>query len=206
MAPKEIEQAIHDIMPEVRYMLEEHGMQHSCIDAASLLTKVLHTVGISNAYRLTVNVQAVNEAFRRYVDTYGPPADEAAHQACFDAGGAIAVVGRDATDIPKGNWAGHLTVIVPGAFGDKHALLDPSITQADWPEFGIVLQPLCLRADQDFVSGMRSARYEIGNVLLIYDAYPDDHSYNDGCDCMVKDGIDTAVALVLKRLERRRKI
>lgn len=202
MNSRETESALAAIMPEVRRMLEEHDMHHSCIDAGALLTKVLQEVGFLNAYRLTVNVRIINEAFRQYVDTYGFPSDEASGKACDDAGGATIILGKEATEIPKGNWPGHLTVIVPSAFDTKHALLDPAITQANWPEFGIVLPPLCLKVTDDFVSGGRSASFEVNNTLLIYDAYPNDRSYNDDGDCMAKEHFDIAVSIVLKRLER----
>jgi hypothetical protein len=45
--------------------------------------------------------------------------------------------------VPEGKWLGHLVVIVSGAFGEQHALLDLTITQADQPEWGLHLQPLC---------------------------------------------------------------
>lgn len=191
-----------DIMDQVRIMLCEHGMHHSCIDAAALLTKVLHRVGKSKAYRLTVNVRLINAAFQRYVEAHGFPQDEATARDCNDAGGATIILGRDAPEIPEGNWPGHLVVIVPYAFGDRHALLDPSITQAEWPEFGITLRPLCLRVGDEFVKGKKEAKFKVNGTLMIYDAYPDDHTYNDDGDCMEKDGIDMAVALVLRRLGR----
>lgn len=197
--------ALTAIVPEVRQMLEEHKLHHSCIDSAALLTHVLHATGFRDAYRLTVNVRIINEAYRKYVETYGEPTNEATGKACDDAGGARINLGKDSEDlgeVPEGNWPGHLTVIVPKAFGDRHALIDPSITQANWPEYGIVLPPVCLKVTDDFVAGQRPAPFEVNKTLLIYDAYPKDDSYNRDGDCMNKDGIETAVAIVLKRLKK----
>ena len=200
MTPAEFQNGIQKIMPQIVYMLKEHDMEHHCIQGAALLTKVLYRTGVSNAHPLTVGVTILNEAFLRYVDEHGAPLDAAARQACNDAGGAQFIVGRDATDIPEGRWPGHLVVIVPGAFGQKHALLDPTITQANWPEVNINLQPICAEVTNDFVSGVVPARLRINGMLLNYEAFPDDHSYNDDEDCMTKDGLDGAVATVLHRL------
>ncbi|MCE9546391.1 MAG: hypothetical protein K8T25_12850 [Planctomycetia bacterium] len=71
----------------------------------------------------------------------------------------------------------------------------------NWPEFGIVLPPACLKVTQEFVLGVRSANFEINKTLLIYKAYPDDRTYNDHSDCMKAGGLDEAAAIVLRRMQ-----
>ena len=202
MTPDEMQKAISEIIPVILDELYKCKIQHHCIQASALLTKVLHEAGISKAYPLTVGALLYNEAFQRFVDTHGFPHDEASGKACDDAGGLTICLGKGAPEVPEGYWPGHLVVIVPNAFGEKHALLDPTITQVNRPEFGIELQPLCLKVTEDFVLGNRVAKDEINKTLLGYTAYPDDESYNDGGDCMKKDGLGEAVSLVLQRIKR----
>ena len=201
MIPGKIQKTIDEIISIVLDELDDYGFRHHCIEASALLTRVLHGAGMPKAYPLTVGVRLINEAFRRYVDAHGMPHDEAGGKACYDAGGPTIILGKDAPEVPEENWTGHLVVIVPDAFGEKHALLDPTITQANWPEFGIVLPSLCLKVTEDFVLGGRPANFEINKTLLIYSAYPDDRSYNDHGDCMKKEGLDEAASIVLRRTQ-----
>lgn len=176
-------------------------MHHSCIDSAALLTRVLHAIRVRRAYRLTVGVKIHNPAFCSYVEEHGFPSDKATAKASDDAGGLTIVLGKEAENIPEDRWPGHLTVIVPIAYGERHALLDPSITQLDDPKYGIKLQPLVLPVTADFVSGERASSFKVNKSLLRYQAYPDDHSYKDGSDAMQKAGIDAAVSEVVAKLK-----
>jgi len=200
MEQSEIQRILGSAVPVVLEELRDYGFEGHCIEASSLLMKVLHGLGLTNSYRLTVGVRLINEALRLYVAEHGMPHDEATGKACDDAGGATVILGRDAPEVPEGTWKGHLTVIVPNAFGPKHALLDPTITQANWPEYGIEVPPLCLKVTDDFLSGEREAKFDICETLLIYSAYPDDVTYEARGDCMQNEGFDEAVRAALDRI------
>ena len=198
--PQEVQIALSAIVPETVRMLAEHGFQSHCIEGAALLTKVLRKVSISGTQHLTVGVKILNPAYREFVKRHGVPQNEASKTAFNDSGAAAVVLGKDAAEVPEGNWPGHLVVIVPGAFGEKHALLDPTITQADKPDWGIHLKPLCLAVSDDFVSGRRPAEFEVNGSLLRYTSYPDDHSYGDWSHFMAREDIDRAASEVVSRL------
>jgi hypothetical protein len=200
MNPQEVQSALAAIVPETVRMLDEHGFQSHCIEGAALLTKVLQKVGFSGTQQLTVGVRILNPALWEFVEKYGPPQDEASQAASDDAGGAVVVLGKGVGELPEGNWPGHLVVIVPGAFGENHALLDVTITQVDKPDWGIRLQPLCLRVGANFVSGRRPATFKVNGSQLKYTAYPEDHSYGDWSDFMAREDIDQAASEVVSRL------
>ncbi len=210
MSPQDMLSTIGEIMPIVVNTLNSYGFRDHCIQGSALLTTVLHRAGMPGAYPLTVGARILNEAFQRYVDIHGMPLDEASGKACDDAGGVTIILGRGAPEvspdqlqIQEDKWLGHLAVIVPGAFGEKHALLDPTITQAHRPEFGVVMQqPLCSRVPEEFVLGGRIAKFDVNKTLVMYQAYPDDRSYNDDGDCMKKPGLDEAASMVLRRMRR----
>lgn len=100
-------------------------------------------------------------------------------------------------------WPGHLVVVVPRVFEDRNALLDLTIVQAHKPEWDISLQPLCLRVNDDFVCGRTPHNGKVNGSLVIYDAYPDDHSYNDDGNWMAIKGLDEAASNVVRRLTSR---
>lgn len=129
MNPQEMQSALFAIVPETVRILAEHGFQSHCIEGAALLTKVLQKVGISATQQLTVGVKILNPAYREFVKKHGIPKNEASKTAFNDSGAAAVLLGKDAREVPEGIWPGHLVVIVSGAFGEKHALLDLTITQ-----------------------------------------------------------------------------
>lgn len=198
MESYEILQRISD---EVFDDLECRGLHHSCIEGSALLTSVLRRVGFVDAYPLTVGVTIFNKAHQDWVKAHGAPTDEASCRACDAAGSMTIVIGKGAEHmVSEDRWAGHLAVVVPAVFGDRHALLDLTIVQAHRPEWGIVLQPLCLRVRDQFVSGKDPGNFLVNGRLLRYTAYPDDHSYSDTGDLMAIARLEQAAAKILSRL------
>jgi hypothetical protein len=202
MSPQEMQSALAAIVPETVRMLAEHGFQSHCIEGAALLTKVLRKVGISATHQLTVGVKILNPAYREFVKKDGVPKNETSKAAFNDFGAAAVLLGKDAPSVPDGYWAGHLVVIVPGGFGEKAALLDPTITQADRPKFDIHLRPLCLAVSDDFLSGRRPVSFEVNGMLLTYTAYPDDHSYGDWSHFLAREDIERAASEIVSRLRQ----
>jgi len=189
------------VSKEVSRELAACGHEHSCIEGAALLSKTLAGLGICNTYPLTVAVRIHNPAVRRWIEKNGAPQDEASVKACNDAGGLTIAIGKGTEDmIPDGRWAGHLVIVVPNLFDDRHAMLDLTIIQAHRPEWGIHLQPICTRVDDLFVAGARNFPIEVNEAIVIYRAHPDDRSYNDHRDWMSTEGLDQAAANVLARL------
>jgi hypothetical protein len=179
-------------------VLSEYGFHDHCLEGAALLMAVLHKLGLTDAYRLTVRVTVSNAAHVRFIKEHGVPSDDATANAYNDAGGAQVQLGYE--EAGPDRWAGHLCVIVPNGFGEKHALLDATISQVSQPEWGIQVPPLCLKAADDFVLGQRIAPFQIGEAVLAYEAFPDDKSYNQWGDRLHSPGFEDAVHEVLQRI------
>lgn len=189
---------VERIWGPVLEVLEEYGFHHHCIEGAALVMAVLHKLGLTDAYRLTVRVVISNAAHVRFLKEHGTPVDDAMINAYNDAGGAQVQLGYE--EAGPDRWAGHLCVIVPNGFGDKHALLDPTIPQASQPDWGIQVPPVCLKAADDFVGGQRIAPFQIGEAVLAYEAFPNDQSYNQWGDRLDSLGFEDAVRDVLQRI------
>jgi hypothetical protein len=190
------------ICEEVVEELNKHRIQHACIHGSAVLTKVLRGVAFPEAYPLAVGVRIFNKAYQEWVDAHGIPGDDASADACDDAGGSIIFIGKETEPpVDRTRWHGHLAVVIPMAFGDRHAFLDLTITQANRPDRGIELQPVCFRVRDEFVRGSDSVSFEVKGTLLIYKAYPEDFSYNDDGDCLAMEGIDEVVSAVIQRLK-----
>ncbi len=190
------------ICGEVGRILYENGHHHSCIVGSALLLQVLHGLGYSEAYPLTVGVQICNRKFQQWVEQHGSPNDEASSAACNEMGGVEIIIGKEGEGlIAADRWAGHLAVAIPNHFGDRHALCDLTIGQANRPEWEVQLPPLiCLRVRDDFVSGASPFQTVINGSLVIYNALPDDRSYSEGRDWLAIDGLDTASSIVIHAL------
>lgn len=179
-------------------VLAAYGFHHHCIEAAALTMCVLHHLGLKTAYRLTVRVIVSNAAHIRFLKEHGKPTDDAKINAYNNAGRAQVQLGYE--DAGPDRWAGHLCVIVPNGFGNKHALLDPTISQVSQPEWGIHVSPLCLKAANDFVLGQRVAPFQIGETFLAYEAFPEDKSFNQWGDRRDATGFEDVVQEVLQRI------
>ena len=185
------------ICKEVGHMLYDNNHHHSCIFGSALLTNVLYRLGYFDAYPLTVGVRIHNRLFRKWVDAHGFPKDEASAAACDAAGGLDIIVGKGAEGfISADRWAGHLAVVIPNHFGDRHALCDLTIGQANRADWEVDLPPMCLRVSDDFVAGRRPFKTEVKECWIIYEAFPEDHSYSKGNDWLAMEGLDEATSNV----------
>lgn len=190
------------IFKEVGRMLYATNNHHSCIVGSVLLTKVLHRLNYSDAYPLNVEVRIHNRLFQKWVDAHDFPKDEASAAACDAAGGLVIIVGKGAEGfISADRWPGHLAVVVPKHFGDHHALCDLTIGQANRPDWEVDLPPMCFRVSDDFVAGRRPFQKVVNGSLVIYKAFPKDHSYSEASDWLAMEGLDEATSKVISRLK-----
>lgn len=113
----------------------------------------------------------------------------------------MGLVGKAASHVPEGQWAGHVVVIVPTRDTSKFFMLDPTITQVNHPEHEIDVPPLVLRTSAKFVSGESDSPIWPNGSLLIYKAYPHDKSFNQHGDCLESEGLDEASKIVVSRIQ-----
>jgi len=102
--------------------------------------------------------------------------------------------------ISADRWAGHLAVIIPNHFGDRHALCDLTIGQVNRADWEVDLPPMCLRVSDDFVAGRRPFKTVVKGSLVTYEAFPEDHSYSKGSDWLEMEGLDETTSNVISRL------
>ena len=169
---------LSDIGQATREELEALGAQHSCIFASAVLVEVLRKRGFSGAQALTVHARVLNPPFTAWVKARGYPKNPTELAECEAQGGAIVGLGGKLDEsLLADQWPGHAVVITPGAFGDRHALLDVTITQANKQEWGIELPPLLARVGDEFVRGEKEFKADVNSSLVVYKALPDDGSY-----------------------------
>ena len=110
------------------------------------------------------------------IKRFGIP-DEAA-RIQWEADGCRGVaIGVETPTMTAGKWAGHLAVVIRNQFGDRHAVLDLTLPQANKPEWGINLATGALRVSDSFVTGAAEYKAVIGGSLLVYKAFPTDSTY-----------------------------
>lgn len=190
---------------EVYRELGRRGQQHSCIVGSEVMLRVLHLLGYTEAFPMTVAVQVWNPAYKRWFAEHGDPeGNSEAVAACNAAGGLRIFVGKGPVEIVDASkWDGHLVVIVPNAFGEWHALLDLTIVQANRPEWEVVLQPMCLKVRSAFVTG-ESFVGEQNGCMFAYKPFPEDESYKDSPAYTITEGLDAAATAVIGKLQQLR--
>jgi hypothetical protein len=80
----------------------------------------------------------------------------------------LGAVGRPSSKASSGKWHGHLAVLI-----DDVWLLDPTLDQANKPEWGVQyrVKPLATRLTEDFWHG-RSQMLSVDNCTVRYKLYP----------------------------------
>ncbi len=188
--------SVIDISIAVLEELELIGEQRSCILAAAAATEVLHRKGYEAAYTLTVGATIYNPIFTAWVKQNGFPKDQTTLDRCEAAGGAQVCIG---TNKPKDI---HVAVIIPGVFGERHAMSDVTITQANHPEWKIELKPVIAPVTEKFVRGEVKFRPELNGCTIAYEAFPQDREFEKSVLWTHKEALAVLVSRMLRRLEK----
>jgi hypothetical protein len=166
-----IAEAVKIVMGELSAVHE----QHSCIMASAVLLDVLLSIGIDGAYPLTVKPRILNPQFVRRLRTESFPTTSQQFAEWSAAGCSMVAIGHGTGT--SDSWAGHLVVVVPNAYAGKAIVIDPTITQASVPDWGIELRPLMFVAPASFLQGDREFKAPVNDSMIVYMAFPSDHSY-----------------------------
>jgi hypothetical protein len=176
--PKKVMQDLCRMVGPVCEELEHAGEGRSCIFAAAVLLRVLRHKGYTAAYPLTARAIIYNpksvERLRRWE---AHPTDPAAQREWLTDGCRWLGLGVGTNAPPPGHWLGHLVVVLPNLFGDRHAVCDLTLAQASKPEWGIELGPACIRVPDTFTKGATEFKASFNGSLVVYLAFPDDRSY-----------------------------
>ena len=180
MTPQQAMQQLVPIAGGVIDELKRLGEQNSCIFAGALLTRVLHRRGFAKAYPMTVRAHILNPPLVEWMKSNDFSLKEKEKEWMALGGRGIALgTGREDL-VPSNKWFGHMAVIVPNHFEDRHAMLDLTVTQAHKPEWGINLVPMIVRVPDSFIQGQTEFKAgAYGGSMIIYMGFPDDHSYRD---------------------------
>ena len=139
-----------------------------CIEATRILCSVLRDCGIEAA-PLSMRVLVFNPQLTEWLKTH--TLRELTLESRDAAGQWLVQIGHTG-EKTRGKWDGHLVCVVA-----EHAFLDATLTQADRPYKGIVLQPAAFRCSPEFYHGERIAKYLMNGCGLVYQPFPDDRSY-----------------------------
>lgn len=175
---QQLAREIVDISSVVVSELRNCGEVHSCIFAAATLRHVLRAKGFSATYPLTVRAVVLNPALVNQIRESGYPNDPEGQEQCRAEGCRRIAVGAGAKPTEPDQWRGHLVVVIPHYFGDRHAVCDLTIPQANRPEWGIELRPVFLRVPESFIRGQSEFKAPANGSVIIYRAHPNDDSYS----------------------------
>jgi hypothetical protein len=180
MNPQEAMQVIPSVVSAVVGELERVGEQHSCIFAGALLAKVLNRLNMGEAHPLTVRAFIMNPQLLEWVKANGFAFNSENEKKWTALGGHGITLGYGPEgSLPADRWMGHLAVILPNLFGDRHAMFDLTAPQATKPDWGINLAPVIVRVPESFVRGETEFKAPANGSMVIYKAFPDDHSYTE---------------------------
>lgn len=176
-------------------VLREVQCDRQCIPASAILMKTLHRTGNVDAYPLSVRAHIYNEAAMKYINQHRDYPMETNPE--LEALGAIVSrVGNNPGEV----WAGHMGIVVPNHYGDRHAFIDMTISQGNVPERGIVLGVILISVPDGFVKGLESRDVKANGCLVSYDAYPIDRNYDNGKNWMQMPGLERCVEKVFQKL------
>lgn len=178
--------------------LKRVGESHSCIMAGAVLIDVLNAKGIKNAYPLTVKPKILDPKFTSRLKREPFPQTPELLNEWADDGCNIVRIGHG--EGSSRQWPAHLIVIIPKALAGRNAALDLTITQANVPAWGIELIPLMMAVPDEFLTGAKWFRAPVNDSLVIYEAFPEDRSFEETPLWSKKKRRNSIVKRILSRL------
>ena len=178
--------------------LERVGENHSCIMAAAVLIDVLNTQGVKDAYPLTVKPRILNPKFTSRLKREPFPQTPQLQAEWSADGCSIVAIGHG--EGSSRQWPAHLIVIIPKALDGRNAALDLTVTQANVPAWGIELIPLMMAVPDEFLKGAKEFKAPVNGSIVIYQAFPEDRSFEETPLWRKKEGRNPIVNRILSRL------
>lgn len=178
--------------------LERVGESHSCIMAAAVLIDVLNAKGMKEAYPLTVKSKIFDPKFASRLKREPFPQTPELLDEWMADGCSMVTIGHG--EGSSRQWPGHLIVIIPKALGGRNAALDLTVTQANVPAWGIELIPLMMAVPDEFLTGAKWFRAPVNGSIVIYEAFPEDRSFEETPLWSKKKRRNSIVKRILSRL------
>lgn len=164
-------EAIAQVAPNI--LLRRYKDLNCCIAATRIVIEVLKKLHFKDARPFVVEANIFNEAYVKKGRT--PESDEEAQQWLGE--GCWHVVLGDRSQEIKGQWPGHLTVLLHDRY-----MLDIAIFQASRPHKQINLHPIFTSVPEDFVKGEDKCGLMFNNCMVVYVSHPEDKTYQSARD------------------------
>ena len=131
---------IEKLEPILRSEIRKAFPPQSCIQSCHILSAILEDFGI-HSYAFPVQTAVVNKAYADCVLMEGLPPNWQTISRWHCENGAYVI------QVGAGDWPGHLVLLTDGPEGA--ALWDPSIDQANVPDYGLTLPQLVVLSPID---------------------------------------------------------
>lgn len=159
-------EAIAEVTPNI--LLRSYKDLNCCIAATRIIVEVLKRLHFRNIKPFVVEANIFNETYVKKGRT--PDSHEEAEQWLGE--GAWHVILGDRSQENKGQWPGHLAVLI-----NERYMMDIAIFQASRPHKNINLHPILTTVPEDFVKGEDKCGLMFNNCMVIYVSHPEDKSY-----------------------------
>jgi hypothetical protein len=165
-----------------------------CIAATAILNEVLDYFQLT-ATPLSVIATVFNPVMSERIAQEGMPSLEEAERDWLPRGCYSLAVGVG--DPEPGKWPGHLVTVLGG-----QVLIDLTLDQANRPQHGIVLpMPILAPCDPEFLAGEAQVAGIVGGCRVIYEARPDDRSFERSNDWRSRKRRTDVVGRAVRRLK-----
>lgn len=163
-------ETIAEVSPRI---LRKYYREDCCIVATRIIIEVLKKLHFKDVKAFVVEANVFNEA---YLTKGRTPQNEEEAQEWLKEGAWQIVLG-DRVEKIKGKWPGHLVTLINGMY-----IFDIALWQACRPHKNIILDPLLTKVPEDFVTGEDKCQLLYNKCLLVYQAYPNDNTYQSSKD------------------------
>jgi hypothetical protein len=133
--------------------------------------------GIKGAYHLTVKPRIFNPKYTARLDSDPQLSAAEIRNGLNEDGCALVAIGNG--EGTNDLWPAHLVVVIPQALKGKDAIFDLTITQANKPEWGILLGHIMVGVRDSFIKGDETIGVTINGCRVMYKAFPDDTTFKD---------------------------
>lgn len=183
-------EGIGDHIWGLRALIRTHVGVGSCIVSSLAISQILSEEFGIVSYPLVARVVGLNPVVGKLYREYGWPIPDDLMKWGNENGGQIAMVGYpnpkngerlgDFTD--HDTWIGHLVSVA--MVGEKWFMIDLSADQINKTP-GMKVEPFVAVVPLSFINGQESIGLEQEGSTLVYEAYPQDRTYDETGDCLL---------------------
>jgi len=186
------EAVLQGLLKHARSEILKEFRADSCIASTAVGLDILTHFGIL-AEPLPVRTLIFNEPFVTRIENEGWPTGQQVQNWSEQDGSYSVGIGIGPQQPNK--WAGHLVILI-----EKRLLLDLSIDQATRPQYNMLLDPLCIEVDEQFLSGSPKV-FKVNQCVVRVDALKGNDGYASSPDWMFLGRRKKIVANTLRLIQ-----